>query len=277
MTPSSPRTAFVLGGGGVRGAVEVGMLRAILERNIVPDLLVGTSIGAMNAAAIAVEPSVSMTDKLAAAWESPEATAIYGDGLIHQFGRALRTHTHLNSPKPLREFVESMLGDSRDFADLAVELKVVAACIERASEHVFETGPIVPAIMASTAVPGLFPAAEVNGEHFVDGGVVNSIPISPAVDAGATEIYVLQVGRIEEPLESPHTPAETARVTFEISRRHRFSRDLKTVPDGVKLHVLPSGGKLGGDDRLASSRDMSKVRERIRRGYKSTVAYLDSL
>ncbi len=270
-----PRVAFVLGGGGVRGAVEIGMLRALLERGIRPDLIVGTSIGAINGAMLAADPSLGVVDRLIAAWASPTASAVYGDGFFAQAGRAVRTRTHLNSPEPLRRLLADAVGEDADFASLAVPLQVVAAAVERAAERVFSQGPLLPAVLASAAVPGFFPPVEIDGEHFIDGGVVNSIPISPAVDAGAREIYVLQVGRVEAPLQPPRTPVETARVAFEISRRHRFARDLATLPDGIALHVLPSGGPLDGDDALMSYRRMSTVRRRIDQAYAASHAYLE--
>ena len=77
--------------------------------------------------------------------------------------------------------------------DLPVRLGVCAASIERAAEHWFTTGPLVPAILASAAVPGLLPPAEIDGEHFLDGGLVNSVPVGRAVELGATRVFVLQV------------------------------------------------------------------------------------
>ncbi|GAA1998336.1 patatin-like phospholipase family protein [Microbacterium ulmi] len=273
---SSP-VAFVLGGGGVRGAVEVGMLHALLERGIRPQLVVGTSIGAINGAQVAADPSLAVIDRLIDSWASPEAAAVYGDGFLTQTRRLVRTRTHLNSPQPLRELLERRLGADATFEGLAVPLKVVAASIERAAERVFESGPLIDAIMASAAVPGLFPAAVIDGEHFIDGGVVNSIPIGPAVAAGARTIFVLQVGRVEEPLEPPRTAMETARVAFEIARRHRYAWDVSHLPADVRLHVLPSGGSLDGDDSLMAYRRTSTVRARIDRAYAAAHAYLEEI
>ncbi|ALJ18526.1 patatin-like phospholipase family protein [Microbacterium sp. No. 7] len=270
-----PRTAFVLGGGGVRGAVQIGMLRALLERGIRPDLIVGTSVGSINGALVARNPDLSVIGSLMTAWASPAAAAVYGDGFLSQAGRVVRTRTHLNSPEPLRGLLAGMLGADTRFEDLAVPLRVVAASIERAAEHVFDSGPLVPAILASAAVPGLFPAAKVGDEHFIDGGVVDSIPISPAVDAGARTIYVMQVGRVEQPLTPPRTLVDTARVAFEIARRHRYARDLATLPPRVTVHVLPSGGALEGDDRMMSYRNLATVRDRIDRAYEASSAYLE--
>ncbi|GAA5030620.1 patatin-like phospholipase family protein [Microbacterium fluvii] len=268
--------AFVLGGGGVRGAAEVGMLQALLERGIRPDLVVGASIGAINGAVLAADPEGDVVGRLTDAWTSPEAAAVYGNGFFAQLGRLARTRTHLNSPEPLEHLLRQSLGHDRTFEQLKVPFLAVAASIERAAEHVFDSGPLIPAILASASVPGLLPPTEIGGEHFLDGGIVDSIPISPAVDAGARTIYVLQVGRIEQPLEAPRSAASTARVAFEIARRHRFARDVATLPDNVTLHVLPTGGPLVGDHKLASYRRTSTVHDRVAQAHAATVAYLDA-
>src|SRR4029077_6801262 len=99
--------------------------------------------------------------------------------------------THLHSNRPLRALVSKLLPPR--FEDLDVPFQCVAASIEKAAEHWFSSGPLADAILASAAVPGVLPPVEIDGEHFVDGGIVNSIPISRAVELGATEVYVLQV------------------------------------------------------------------------------------
>ncbi|WP_017586839.1 patatin-like phospholipase family protein [Nocardiopsis ganjiahuensis] len=266
--------AFVLGGGGVRGAVEVGMIRALLEAGITPDLVVGTSIGAINGAVLASDPTMAAVEQLTRTWTSEDANAVFGDAVTRQLHRLVTTRTHLISPEPLRRLLVAALGPDPVFEDLAVPLRVVAASIERAAEHWFSTGPLIEAVLASASVPGLLPPTRIGGEHFMDGGIVNSIPIEAAVRAGAGTVYVLQVGRVEEPLAVPASALATARVAFEIARRHRFARDLATLPEGVRLHVLPSGGSLEGDDRPLAFRRMDTVHRRIDRAYEASLGYL---
>jgi NTE family protein len=115
----------------------------------------------------------------------------------------------------------------------------------------------------------------VGDEHYLDGGIVNSIPLGRAVALGADEIYVLQVGRIDRPLKVPTRPWEVARVSFEIARRHRFARELAEVPDGVVAHVLPARGTSPRDDTIRGHRDFSGVGTRIEATYRASLAYLD--
>ena len=268
-------TAFVLGGGGLLGAVEVGMLRALLEADVRPDLIVGTSVGALNGALVATDPEPRVVDRLVRLWESAAGSGeVYGDGPVRQVTRAVRTGTHLHSAKPLRDRLVQELGDLT-FAELAVPFQCCAASIERAAEHWFTSGRVTDAVMASAAVPGLLRPARVADEHYLDGGIVNSIPVGRAVECGATTVFVLQVGRVDRPLSVPTRPWEVARVSFEIARRHRFHREMAELPAHVTAHVLPTGG---GDDRrddsLLSYRDFAAVMRRIDRAYDATSAYL---
>ncbi len=270
-------TAFVLGGGGVLGAVEVGMLRALLERDITPDLVLGTSVGALNGALVAREPELAVVDKLVALWQraaEPQSAPVYGDKPLRTVRRAMSTGTHLWSPKPLRQALEDELGDVT-FEELPVRFQVCAASIERAAEHWFDSGRVVDAVVASAAVPGLLPPARIGDEHFLDGGIVNSIPLGRAVQLGATRVFVLQVGRIDRPLTVPRRPWEVARVSFEIARRHRFHRELEELPEDVEAHVLPARGTSARDDSLLGTRDFSGIQQRIDATYDASVAYLD--
>src|SRR3954453_16500996 len=236
------RTAFVLGGGGVLGAAEVGMLQALFEHDVRPDLVVGTSVGAINGALVAADPTPGAVDRLRGVWEELASQRIFAGSVLAQMRTLVRTRTHLHPREPLRELLTAHL-PVQTFAELAVPFQCVAASIERAAEHWFTEGPLVDAVLASCAVPGLLPPVEVGGEHYLDGGLVHSIPVGRAVALGADTIYVLHVGRIDRPLRPPTRPWEVATVSFEIARRHRFAADLAALPDGVTLHVLPSGNE----------------------------------
>ncbi len=272
--PTAGDTAFVLGGGGLLGAVEVGMLRALLEAGVRPDLVLGTSVGALNGALVAADPGPGVVGRMAGLWESAVATReVYGDGPVRQVSRAVRTGTHLHSSEPLRNRLAQELGDL-SFAELSVPFQCCAASIERAAEHWFTSGRVVDAVMASAAVPGLLSPAQVDGDHYLDGGIVNSIPVGRAVECGASRIFVLHVGRVDRPLAPPRRPWEVARVSFEIARRHRFHREMAALPEHVTAHVLPTGGGSAKDDSLLAYRDFSAVTRRIDAAYDASAAYL---
>ncbi len=270
-------TAFVLGGGGMLGAAEVGMLRALFEHRIHPDLIVGTSVGAINGAFIAADPTADAVDRLRGLWRELASTGVFGGSVLARVGTLVRTRTHLHPREPLRHLLAAHLS-AQTFADLRVRFECVAASIERAAEHWFTEGPLVEAVLASCAVPGLLPPVEIDGEHYLDGGLVHSIPVGRAVALGADRIYVLHVGRIERPLRPPARPWEVAQVAFEIARRHRFAADLAALPPDVTLHVLPTGEQArppSGDLRNLRYRDPSGVPDRIDRAYVAAGRYLD--
>jgi NTE family protein len=269
-------TAFVLGGGGVLGAAEVGMLRALFEIEVTPDLVLGTSVGALNGAMVARDPTPTVIERLTELWQDASTARAISDRPLRTVRRAVSSGTHLYSS----DFMEKRLVDEfgeTTFEDLPVRFQVCAANIERAAEHWFTSGPLVEAIMASAAVPGLLPPARVGDEHYLDGGIVNSIPLGRAITLGADRVFVLQVGRIDRPLKPPTRPWEVARVSFEIARRHRFARELAELPDGVEAHVLPARGTTTRDDSLLAHRDFSKVRNRIDASYEASRDYLTSI
>jgi NTE family protein len=269
-------TAFVLGGGGVLGAHEIGMLRALSEAGIRPDVVVGTSVGAINGAFVAADPPGAAA-RLGQLWQGDALGQAFSETLWGRVMRLARSGTHLHSPEPLRRVLEEMLpGD--DFSDLELPFHCVAASIEHASPRWFSSGPVVPAVLASCAVPGLLPPAEVDGEHYFDGGLVHSIPVGRAVALGARTVYVLHVGRIESPLAVPRRPWEVGLVAFEIARRYRFHEEMAALPADVRVHVLPAGAaRTAADLSQLRYRDKTKVRASIERAYRASASYLAEL
>lgn len=249
------KVAYVLGGGGLRGAAEVGMLKALAEAGVVPDLVVGTSIGSLNGAIVASGPSSTMISRLESMWDDQLSVAsVFREGPLSRVANLLRHRTHLHSNEALKRLITEYVPHER-FEQMPTTFQCSAACIETSSEWWFESGPIVKAILASCAVPALLPPVEIGGMHFIDGGVVNSIPVSRAVELGATTIYVMHTGNVDAPLRTPKHAWDVAFVSFEIARRHRYVRDMKTLPTGVSTFVLPTGG-----DRDAKFNDPTKLR-----------------
>jgi NTE family protein len=272
------RVAFVLGGGGgPLGAHEVGMLQALIERGISPDLVLGTSIGAINGVAIAADPSPAGVQRLVELWSAIQAGDVFDGSVLARLGTLARTRTHLHGNDALRSMLGGALPVER-IEELAVPFQCVAASIERACEHWFSEGPIADAVLASSAVPGILPPVAIGGEHFIDGGIVNSIPVSRAIALGAERIFVLHVGRLDRPLEPPRWPWEVGLVAFEIARRHRFIGDMAALPEGLDAHMLPTGQPdppRYTDLSQFRYRSTAEVGERIARAREATARYLE--
>lgn len=180
--------AFVLSGGGTLGAWQAGQLRALLEAEIAPDLLVGTSVGAMNAAVVAEDPSPRGAERLTRIWRATRRAHILPGWGMRRFGALSRRALYPNDG--LRSLVERNLGYRR-IEEARVPLRVVTTSLDTGEERVLSSGPVVDAILASTAIPGVYPPITWNGERLVDGGIADNVPVRPAVEEGADEVYVL--------------------------------------------------------------------------------------
>jgi NTE family protein len=273
--------AFVLGGGGVLGAHEVGMLRALAESSIEPDLVLGTSVGAINGAFFAADPTAAGVERLTELWRGSNLSDVSPAAVLRRVMTLARTGTHLESFEQARARLRATL-PVRRVEDLKVAFQCVAASIERAAEHWFEDGELADVVLASCAVPGVLPPVKIGDEHYIDGGIVNSIPVARAVALGASSIYVLQVGRLEKPLQPPRRPWEVGLVAFEVARRHRFAHDLQSLPSDLELHVMPTGGSaapayndLAGQIRVR--RAARTVEQQIDSSYEASRRYLQEL
>ena len=222
------------------GAHEVGMLAALADAGIRPDLVVGTSIGAINGVFVAADP-VESARRLESVWRSDEVRTVFRSSLFGQLGTA----GPVRHPCALERAVATAARAAP--AGAAVRRAAGAVPVRRGQRGAGRarpgsiSGPLIPAVLASAAVPGLLPPVRINGEHHFDGGLVHSIPVGRAVQLGARRVFVLHVGRIEQPLAVPRRPWEVGLVAFEIARRHRFVEEMATLPDDVIVHVLPAG------------------------------------
>jgi len=249
------------------------MLRALSEAGVRPDVVVGTSIGAVNGAFVAADPD-GAAKRLADLWGGESLGLIFSETVFGRAVRLARSGTHLHAIEPLRRLLADTL-PAEDFADLKLPFQCVAASIEDATARWFTSGPLVRAVIASCAVPGLLPPVEIDGSHYFDGGLVDSIPVGRAVALGASDVYVLHVGRIESPLPVPTRPWEVGLVAFEIARRHRFHEEMSALPPGVRVHVLPTGGEpLPPGLRQFRYRGKNQVSKSIERSYAASASYL---
>jgi NTE family protein len=266
---SRPRTAFVLSGGASLGAVQAGMLRALYERDITADLLVGTSAGALNAAFIASRPQTIETARaLRRVWCDLQRDDIFPVSMRALVGGLCGKRDHLVPDAALRRLVRRHI-DYEDLADAATPVHVVAYDVTAAQEVLLSEGSAVDAIIASAAIPGVFPPVAIGDWQLIDGGVVNNTPISHAVALGAERVYVLptQTGprRIARP---PAGAIDAAIHALTLLVDARFASDIARYAREVELivlrapntrHVQPTdfaqGGRLSAE-ALAACREL---------------------
>ncbi len=189
---SERRTAFALAGGGSLGAVQVGMLAELIGAGVRPDIIVGVSAGALNGAFLAFDPSLDTVERMAVLWSRMTTKEVLGlswRSLLGFFG----FRDHIASPQGLRSLLEREL-PYRLFAETAVPLHLVCAELVTGKEVVISEGDVAQAVIASTAIPGVFPPVQREGRHLVDGAVASCTPISVAAALGATQVIVLPCG-----------------------------------------------------------------------------------
>src|SRR2546425_10087821 len=239
MGSSSKPTAFVLSGGASLGAIQVGMLHALYERQIEPDFIVGASAGALNGAFIAARPqSVATATELTEVWIGLRRGKVFPlNPLTGLFGFAgLRRHMVPDSG--LRALIEQHLTADR-LEELPIRLHVIATDVLTGSEVRLSEGPLLEAILASTAIPGVLPSVDWQGRELIDGGVANNTPISHAIELGARRIYVLSTGQTCELETAPQGALGMVLHATNLLVHRRLVDDIARYRDVVELIVLP--------------------------------------
>jgi NTE family protein len=278
MTGNRP-IAFVLSGGSVLGACEVGMLAALSEAGIRPDMVLGSSVGA---AVGAVYASTAESDATAAAYAfwmdfmtTPE--------LSWSIPRTLYRLTFPIARKNAHDSLEALLGRHlkvQQFEKIPTHFECNGLQIPALREQWFSTGPVVPALLAAAAAPGIVAPTRIGEDIYFDGGLIDPIPLDRALELGARTIYVLQITDFEVPVEFPQTlwkagPLETA-------LRYRFQRNLDKIPPGTEVHLLPTGRKsiphgislLRRLYGLDLKQQLVQSEQHIDQAYRATAAYL---
>jgi len=263
-------TAFVLSSGAARGALQVGALKALIERGITPDVIVGTSIGAWNGAMLARNPNQQGIDSLEKAWSSlttsrvllgwephlPTATqAFAGAFVVAAIRRVTQGYPSLYGDAGLRQVFSEHL-DKMRFEDTQVPLRVIAANLTTGGLTVFGRGPVELALLASAAIPGIFPPVRIGGQILVDGGALESASIDTAIRMGARRIFVLDAGydvtsELEDGLrallnrsprngrqQNAHALAVILERTATMMGRYQLDRAIERVPQGIEVHIL---------------------------------------
>jgi len=275
------KRTFVLSGGGSLGALQVGALRALVEHNIRPDVVVGCSVGALNAANLAPEISLAQVDKIADIWRQVSRRKVYPGGRLSVMWRIATGQDSLYDNRSFYQFLQDVgCTPALTFGALAgARLFVTATHLRSGRLHVFGDDPndrVLDALMASTALTPMHPPWEIYGERYVDGGTVTPLPIRVALDRGASEIWALHLNDPHDPDEN-QTAAAIRGVAGHITKavdtmlRLQVEHDLYLAGDArrVKLHyaTLVAPFKL-------DSTDFSHADALMAAGYEQTCAYL---
>jgi NTE family protein len=247
------------------------MMRALFERGIEPDVIIGCSVGAVNGAGLAANPSLTGVAHLESLWRNLDGDAICPSGRINAIRLLAKRYGTLESNDGLRHLLELRL-PYRRIEETAIPLHVNATELHTGKERWFSSGPVIPALLASAAIPAVFPPVLIDGEPYVDGAVVNNVPISRAIELQADRIVVMHVGNFARPRKNPKRPIEALVQSFSIARNLRFMLETENPPPGVEMIVLPA---LDPGPSLAYH-DFSRAHVLIEKAYRLTADFLDS-
>lgn len=232
-------TAFVLSGGGSLGAVQIGMLQALADHDIAPDLLIGASAGALNAVYIASHGfAATSIDDLAGIWRRLRRQDVFPFAPHRQLLALAGARPSLCSPEPLRHLIESHIDLDR-LEDSRLPVHVVTTDVLSGTEITLSTGDAAPAVLASAAIPGVFPTVTIDGRALFDGGVADNTPISQAVALGADRVVVIPTGVACALPEAPRSAVATAVHALSLLIEQRLVLDVAAYQDHVDLIVLP--------------------------------------
>ena len=264
-----PRTAWVLGGGGNLGSIQVGMLQALADRGERPDAVFGCSVGALNGLSVATDPSPAGIERLRRIWLDLDEATVFPSHRLHGPWMLLRRGLSLYPDHGLRELIRRCAPVER-IEDHPVRFECVATDLHTGRARWFDRGPVEPAVLASCALPAAFPPVTIDGATYIDGAVVDTVPISRALHHGFVRVVVLHVGNFERPRAAPRRPIDVLLQSFSITRNQRFAHEAVHPPAGVELVVLP-----GVDPGSVKRTDFSRAAELIDRAHAAAAAHLD--
>jgi NTE family protein len=265
---SDPKTAFVFDGGGSLGAVEVGMLKALTAHGAQADFVVGSSVGAINAAFFAGVPTSEGARCLEQIWRGIRRRDVFPFGPLGGFLGFFGWRDHLLDPTPLRRLIERNIPYGR-LEEARIPCHVVATDLVGGSDVRFSSGPAVDIILASTAIPGVFPPVRIGERCLIDGGVVNNSPISVAVELGATRVIVLPTGFSCAIERLPRGALPMVLHAWNLLIARQLVLDARRFANEVELIVIPPLCPL-----VVSSYDFSRTGELIDRATEMTERWL---
>jgi NTE family protein len=262
------RTAFVMAGGGSLGAVQVGMLKALVRRGILPDFVVGASVGAINSAYFASAPDSSGIARLERIWCRMRSRDVFPFSPVDSLLAILGRRDHIVSSARLQALIESELPCAR-FEEAQLPCYVVATDVLAGTEVCLNDGPLTPALLASAAIPAVFPRVIIDGRHLIDGGVANNTPVSSAIKLGATRIIVLPTGLSCALTAPPRGAVALAMHAVNLLVMRQLVSDIEHFSRHAEIIVLPPLCPV-----TVTSYDFSQSAELIRRAEASTRLWL---
>jgi NTE family protein len=236
------------------------MLQVLAEHGFVPDRIYGSSVGAVNGVAFAGDPTPAGVQRMTQIWTELTRGDVYPQTRLHGPWMYVQQRDSVYVNSGLRKVVEAGFAFER-LEDAVVPVEVVATSLTDGRERWFTYGPAVDAVLASAAIPAIFPPVEIDGDRYIDGGVVDNVPIRRAIDGGATRIVVLLCSSpVYQPTRS-RRPIEAMLNALFISIHARFAQDMARLPPGIEVILCA-----GSDEAPPDFDDFSTTESMIAEG-----------
>jgi NTE family protein len=268
MQNSASKTAFVFAGGGSFGAIQVGMLHSLASHGIVADMVFGSSVGAVNAAYYAGDPTIEGIRKLEAIWRGLRRQDVFPITLGALFSFIWR-RDFLVSSDGLRNLVDTHL-PYRNLEDARIPVHIVATDIISAETVVLSKGPACEAILASAAIPAAFAPVHIDDLFLADGAISSNTPVRVAVALGARRLIILPTGYACARQTPPIGAVANALHALTLLIARQLISELDGLDPSIDYYVLPPLCPLGG-----SPYDFTHTDELIARAIKSTDEWID--
>jgi NTE family protein len=262
-------TAFVLTGGASLGAVQAGMVDVLVAAGIQPDLIVGSSVGALNGAWLASHPGLEGAKLLCDVWLSVRRRDIFPINPVRMVRGLAGRLDHTVSSAALARWL-SVRAPFFQLEQAAVPLHVVATDLETGAPVVLSTGDAIEALLASSAIPGMFPPVEIEGRLLVDGGLAANTPVSQAVALGADVVYLLPTVSSERGVR-PKSALGVSFQSFTHLLGHASQSEIQANASRCALYVVPAPASIG-----VSPLDFRHSRELMDLGRSRTLSWIET-
>ena len=259
--------AFVFSGGASLGAIHAGMAKALEDEGVIPDMIVGTSVGAINGAWFA---GGGNADGLADIWRSIRRSQLFPMRPLGGLRAMVGLASNFVPNSGLRRLLESHIRFTC-LEDAATRMIIVTTDAQTGHEVLLHEGNAIESILASAALPGVFPPIEINGRPMIDGGVANNTPITTAIEAGATEVWVLSTGYSCRLSEAPRKAIELAMHSVALLVQQRLVLETRDRIYAVPVHLIPPPCPIS-----VTPTDFSQTDQLIDRSYAGTKQWLSN-
>ena len=261
------KTAFVFSGGASLGAIEMGALKAIVEQDIRADLVLGTSVGSLNGAMYAYNPTLEGVEAIEKIWLNIKVWDVFTPSPFTPLVNFTTAGQYMISPKNLRKLVTENLPFTR-IEETKLPLYIISTNIKNGEEIVFNKGLALEALMSSVAIPGVFPPQHMCDCVLVDGGVVNNAPISTAVRLGAERVVVFPIG-VPSSNQEPKNVMEIIIHSFIYLLNRQLASDVHLYKNSVEIVIIPPPDSID-----VGPHDFSQSKMLIDQSYKKAKEWL---